>query len=114
MTNLTKICGWGRYPQQDAYLHAPSSSTSLEFTAKQQDSVLARGMGRSYGDSANALNVLQTKYINLSQQSHCSECCLRASNKLKAKYTVARESFQDLMFSVGLPAVAASQIIYGD
>ncbi len=64
MTNLTKICGWGRYPQQDAYLHAPSSSTSLEFTAKQQDSVLARGMGRSYGDSANALNVLQTKYIN--------------------------------------------------
>jgi len=64
MTNLTKIYGWGRYPQQDAYLHAPPSSTSLEFTAKQQDSVLARGMGRSYGDSANALNVLQTTYIN--------------------------------------------------
>ena len=64
MTNLTKICGWGRYPQQDAYLHAPPSSTSLEFTAKQQDSVLARGMGRSYGDSANALNVLQTTYMN--------------------------------------------------
>ena len=64
MTNLTKIYGWGRYPQQDAYLHAPLSSASLEFTAKQQDSVLARGMGRSYGDSANALNVLQTTYIN--------------------------------------------------
>lgn len=64
MTNLTKIYGWGRYPQQDAYLHVPSSSASLEFTAKQQDSVLARGMGRSYGDSANALNVLQTTYIN--------------------------------------------------
>lgn len=64
MTNLTKIYGWGRYPQQDAYLHAPPSSASLEFTAKQQDSVLARGMGRSYGDSANALNVLQTTFIN--------------------------------------------------
>ncbi|MEK9685482.1 MAG: FAD-binding oxidoreductase [Rhodospirillaceae bacterium] len=64
MTNLTKIYGWGRYPQQDAYLHAPPSSASLEFTAKQQDSVLARGMGRSYGDSANALNVLRTTYIN--------------------------------------------------
>ena len=64
MTRLTKIYGWGRYPQQDAYLHVPPSSASLEFTAKQQDSVLARGMGRSYGDSANALNVLQTTYIN--------------------------------------------------
>lgn len=64
MTNLTKIHGWGRYPQQDAYLHAPTSCASLKLTAKQQNSVLARGMGRSYGDSANALNVLQTTYIN--------------------------------------------------
>ena len=64
MTNLTKIYGWGRYPEQDAYLHTPTSRASLELTAKQQDSVLARGMGRSYGDSANALNVLQTTYIN--------------------------------------------------
>ena len=64
MTNVAKIHGWGRYPQQDAYLHAPASSASLELTTKQQNSVLARGMGRSYGDSANALNVLQTTYIN--------------------------------------------------
>ena len=64
MTHLTKIYGWGRYPQQEAYLHAPASCASLELTAKQQNSVLARGMGRSYGDSANALNVLQTTYIN--------------------------------------------------
>ena len=64
MTNLTKIHGWGRYPQQDAYLHTPTSCASLELIAKQQKSVIARGMGRSYGDSANAPNVLQTKYIN--------------------------------------------------
>ena len=64
MTNVTKIYGWGRYPQQDAYLHEPASCASLELIAKQQNSVLARGMGRSYGDSANALNVLQTTYIN--------------------------------------------------
>ena len=64
MTHLTKIYGWGRYPQQDAYLHAPPSRASLELIAKQQNSVLARGMGRSYGDSANALNVLQTTHIN--------------------------------------------------
>ena len=64
MTNLTKIYGWGRYPKQDAYLHTPTSCTLLEIIATQQSSVLARGMGRSYGDSANALNVLQTAYIN--------------------------------------------------
>lgn len=64
MTNLKKIYGWGRYPQQDAYLHAPTSCASLQLTTKQQNSVLARGMGRSYGDSANALNVLQTTYIS--------------------------------------------------
>ncbi len=64
MTNLTKIYGWGRYPQQDVFVHSPTSCASLELTAKQQKSILARGMGRSYGDSANALNVLQTTYIN--------------------------------------------------
>ena len=64
MTNSTKIYGWGRYPQQDAYLYTPTSRASLELIAKQKNSVLARGMGRSYGDSANALNVLQTTYIN--------------------------------------------------
>ncbi len=64
MTNSTKIYGWGRYPQQDAYLHKPTSRALLELICKQQNNVLARGMGRSYGDSANALNVLQTTYIN--------------------------------------------------
>ena len=64
MTNITKIYGWGRYPQQDAYLHTPASYESLEIIAKKKNSMLARGMGRSYGDSANALNVLQTTYIN--------------------------------------------------
>ena len=64
MTNKTKIHGWGRYPQQDAYLHTPTSFASLELITKQENSVLARGMGRSYGDSASALNVLQTTYIN--------------------------------------------------
>ena len=64
MTYLTKIHGWGRYPQQDAHLYTPTSHASLEIIAKQQNNILARGMGRSYGDSANALAVLQTTYIN--------------------------------------------------
>ena len=64
MTNLTEICGWGRYPKQDARLHAPSSRASLDSIFKQENCFIARGMGRSYGDSANAPDVLQTTYIN--------------------------------------------------
>ena len=64
MTNSAKISGWGRYPQQDAFLHRPTSCASLELVVEQKNTVLARGMGRSYGDSANAVNVVSTAYIN--------------------------------------------------
>jgi decaprenylphospho-beta-D-ribofuranose 2-oxidase len=64
MTELTEICGWGRYLKQDARLLVPSTIASLESISKQENSFITRGMGRSYGDSANALNVLQTTYIN--------------------------------------------------
>lgn len=65
MTKLKKICGWGRYPQQEALVFTPSSLVSLKnATAWQKDSIIARGMGRSYGDSANSSKVLQTQNID--------------------------------------------------
>lgn len=64
MTKLKKICGWGRYPQQEALVLAPSSLASLYATARQKDSIIARGMGRSYGDSANSSKVLQTLNVD--------------------------------------------------
>lgn len=64
MTDLTEICGWGRYPKQDAQLLKPSTSKLLASISKQENSFIARGMGRSYGDSAIAPKVLQTTYIN--------------------------------------------------
>ena len=64
MMTLTEICGWGRYPKQNARLLTPSTIASIESISKQENSFIARGMGRSYGDSANALNVLQTTYIS--------------------------------------------------
>ena len=64
MTNYVKISGWGRYPKQDAELLKPSSFASLNTISKQENSFIARGNGRSYGDSANASKVLQTMYIN--------------------------------------------------
>ena len=63
MTHLTKISGWGNYPQQEAQILTPSSSASLEAIIRQKNSLIARGMGRSYGDSANASKVLQTLCI---------------------------------------------------
>lgn len=64
MKNTTTISGWGNYPKQDAQLITPSSITSLNEAVKLEESKIVRGMGRSYGDSANAPKVLQTSYFD--------------------------------------------------
>ena len=64
MTDLTEIYGWGIYPKHDARLLNPSNVASVKSISKQENSFIARGMGRSYGDSAIAPMVLQTSYIN--------------------------------------------------
>ena len=64
MTFTTIIGGWGNYPQQGAQLVTPPSSASLNAEVKLEGSLIARGVGRSYGDSANAPKVLQTSYCD--------------------------------------------------
>lgn len=64
MKHLTKISGWGNYPQQEAQLLTPTSHKSLKSIVRQDDGFIARGMGRSYGDSANSTKVLQTLYFD--------------------------------------------------
>jgi len=64
MKYLTKISGWGNFPQQEAQLLTPSSSTYLNAILRQENILIARGMGRSYGDSANASKVLQTLHFD--------------------------------------------------
>jgi decaprenylphospho-beta-D-ribofuranose 2-oxidase len=58
----TVISGWGGYPIQQARVLMPSSHSSYKAYLQQYSCVIARGMGRSYGDSANASTVLQTAY----------------------------------------------------
>jgi decaprenylphospho-beta-D-ribofuranose 2-oxidase len=57
-----KIHGWGGYPIIDASVITPLSLSTCKDCL--QNSLIPRGMGRSYGDSANAATVLQTTYLD--------------------------------------------------
>ncbi len=57
------INGWGRYPKIDANLFYPENKSQC-FDYIKKNSFIPRGSGRSYGDSANADNVLQSFKIN--------------------------------------------------
>ena len=64
MIMTTTISGWGKYPRQESQCTTPSTAALLRTAVNQEGSLLARGMGRSYGDSANAHKVLGTSYCN--------------------------------------------------
>jgi len=60
----TTISGWGNYPRQESQCMTPSNAALLRSAVNQEGSFIARGMGRSYGDSANAHKVVGTSYCN--------------------------------------------------
>jgi decaprenylphospho-beta-D-ribofuranose 2-oxidase len=59
-----KLFGWGRYPIIDAEVMAPRSIEDLSKLVENGNAI-ARGNGRSYGDSAvSVLNTIHMKYFN--------------------------------------------------
>ncbi|HNP30011.1 MAG TPA: FAD-binding oxidoreductase [Nitrospirales bacterium] len=58
-----RIHGWGGYPTIDAEVLTPLSQSECGQVIGDHP-VIARGMGRSYGDSANAHTVIQTTYLD--------------------------------------------------
>jgi FAD/FMN-containing dehydrogenase len=55
-----KIHGWGRYPVVDVAMCEPRTVTELKQAVCGTPSLIARGLGRSYGDSALSPNVIST------------------------------------------------------
>jgi decaprenylphospho-beta-D-ribofuranose 2-oxidase len=63
---IMQLSGWGQYPAIDACSIKPSSQAMLRahLNTQQTASTIARGLGRSYGDSALAKHVIDTRYLD--------------------------------------------------
>ncbi|WP_419901243.1 FAD-binding protein [Kiloniella sp.] len=74
------ISGWGRYPFVDAELSQPLSSGEIKSNLSDGTSFcgVARGMGRSYGDSSLASNIITTSHLSrfheFDPESGCLTC----------------------------------------
>ncbi|MCW8983191.1 MAG: FAD-binding oxidoreductase [Gammaproteobacteria bacterium] len=55
------ISGWGRYPVVEAEMAVPARFENIDLTALNS---IARGMGRSYGDSALATQIISTQQLD--------------------------------------------------
>ena len=62
------VSGWGKFPTIDAQISAPNSAATLgrlvTHGADVSRSSIARGAGRSYGDSALADHLISTRYLD--------------------------------------------------
>lgn len=61
---MRQLYGWGRYPRLETQLAQPLSATQCGATLQASAPLIAHGLGRSYGDSALAPQVLCTRYLN--------------------------------------------------
>ena len=60
-----KLSGWGRYPVMEARTHSPRSVDTLQEIVLREPSLIARGNGRAYGDSAiNTSATIETRHLN--------------------------------------------------
>jgi len=61
-----KLSGWGRYPQIDSEVFSPQTYESVlsRLCSGNKTPKIARGMGRSYGDSALAAHSIHTRYLD--------------------------------------------------
>ncbi len=59
-----KISGWGNYPKVEARVRNAGSVEKAREILKNADSLIPRGLGRSYGDSSLSKNIISTLKLN--------------------------------------------------
>lgn len=64
MAAVMKISNWGRFPAIDAIVNNFSRSNDLKKELPAYKPVIARGLGRCYGDSSLSKNILSTLNFN--------------------------------------------------
>ncbi len=60
----TDIAGWGNYPKIEAMVVNPKSSAEIQTIQESLENYIARGAGRSYGDSSLSASILETQAFN--------------------------------------------------
>jgi FAD/FMN-containing dehydrogenase len=61
---MSELCGWGRYPRTAAAVALPRSDSECTAALASSAPLIAHGLGRSYGDSALARQVLSTRRLD--------------------------------------------------
>ncbi|MDP1677390.1 MAG: FAD-binding oxidoreductase [Bacteroidota bacterium] len=59
-----KITNWGNYPVVDAAVHSPESVDELKKIVSSHPEMIARGLGRCYGDSSLNYTIVSTLRFN--------------------------------------------------
>ena len=59
-----KVTNWGNYPVIDALVHTPSTFDEVKKIVSSSNELIARGLGRSYGDSSLNHTILSTLRLN--------------------------------------------------
>ncbi|KPQ07167.1 MAG: FAD/FMN-containing dehydrogenase [Rhodobacteraceae bacterium HLUCCA12] len=59
-----ELSGWGRYPRIKGQLHEPRDEAALAALLQADTPVIARGLGRSYGDSAVAAQTVSMRHFD--------------------------------------------------
>lgn len=62
-----ELSGWGRHPRLNAQVTLPLSATQCGTDLHHTSPLIARGLGRSYGDSSLAPKVLCTRHLDYLQ-----------------------------------------------
>jgi FAD/FMN-containing dehydrogenase len=73
------LSGWGRFPREECVVFRPEKQRELQTLAREENRLLARGLGRAYGDAAlnKSATVLQERlnhFLQFDEATGVLEC----------------------------------------